>query len=61
MGAVKLKNLTSVFFDFRKSKKPRKKLNFEKRWKTPPKEGYKEVVYQILEPYDIWKVFEIDL
>ena len=36
-------------------------MNFEKRWKTPPKEWYKEAVYQISEPYDIWKVFKFDL
>ena len=61
MGAGKLKNLTSIFSDFRKPKNPRKNLNFEKRWKTPPKRGYTEAVYQISGSYNIWKVFEIDL
>ena len=36
-------------------------MNIGKRRKTPPKEWYKEAVYQISEPYDIWKVFKIDL
>ena len=61
MGAGKLKNLTSIFSNFRKSKNPRKNLNFEKRWKTPPKGEYKEAVHQISESYNIWKVFEINL
>ena len=49
------------FFDFWKSKNQRKNANIGKRRKTPPKEWYKEAVYQISEPYDIWKVFKIDL
>ena len=53
--------LTSVFFDFWKSKNKRKNANIEKRRKTPPKEWYKEAVYQISEPNDIWKVFKFDL
>ena len=36
-------------------------MNIGKRRKTPPKEWYKEAGYQISEPYDIWKVFKIDL
>ena len=53
--------LTSVFSIFESRKTKEKNANIGKRRKTPPKEWYKEAVYQISEPYDIWKVFKIDL
>ena len=32
-----------------------KNSNHKKRWKTPPKELYKEAVYKILWAYNDWK------
>ena len=44
---------------FPKSPMVWKKYKSEKSWKTPPKELYKEAVYQISWGYDHWKYLKI--
>ena len=45
--------ITVKFVSFLKSKMWRKTANPQKRWKTPPKELFKETAYKILWPYFI--------